>query len=84
MRYKLCLTCVLYGHEIYNSVFYNTTFWSTYFKIQETCNELPLEDEYSVGRISETRFVRDETCSHPNKVYYAASSSAMQQVYVYV
>jgi len=36
-----------------------------------------LADEYSVSRISETLFVYDETCSHPNQVYYAAPSSAM-------
>ena len=36
-----------------------------------------LADEYSVSRISETLFVHDETCSHPNQVYYAAPSSAM-------
>ena len=42
-----------------------------------------LADEYSVGRISEARFVRDETCSHPNKVYYATTHSARQLVYVY-
>jgi len=42
-----------------------------------------LADEYNVGRISEVHFVRAETCSHPNKVYYVAQGSAVLLVYVY-
>ena len=42
-----------------------------------------LADEYSVGRISEVRFVLDKTCSHHNKFFYAALSSTLHLVYVY-
>ena len=91
------LTCINYSVTCVHFRFYLYLFTSTmshmdifawmymYIWVQHHTSFVftALADECSVGRISEGCFVRDETCSHPNNVFYATTSVALQLAYVY-